>query len=265
MGCWMLCEGYANHSLLTREEEVEYGRRSADGDEEAREALISGNLRLVMFIAIGKYKGYHGRLTLEDFVSEGVLGLIRAVDRFDPDKGKFSSYASWWIKFHIRKKVLEEETMIRLPISVGKYRMSLAAEMERHKSEHGHYPKASELAEVFPEMSEAKILALMETSSVPSLDVSILAGERDLMVSKVLDESAKSPSELAVESEKHDEVARIMGCLDEREKFIIKTRFGLGEGRIMTLDEVAEKIGVTRERVRQIQKVALEKMRKTFN
>lgn len=258
-------EKFAKHQLLTPEEERELGIRSREGDEVAREILVTSNLRLVMFIATKKYKSYDGTLTFDDFVSEGIMGLMEGAKRYDPDKGaKFSSYTAWWIKQAIRKKVAENETPMRIPSGVGQHRNRVRAEMENFRTEFGFYPTLEEMEVIFPHMSKNRLRALMSIGSAFSLDTPISDGEGDVMGDLVADSRAATPDQILNKKGNREEIERLLECLDDRERFIIRSRFGL-EGEPMTLEEVSVELRRTRERVRQIQRSALEKMRKNLD
>lgn len=260
-------EGYAtDDKLLTPDEEQELGRRSMKGDLMARDMLVVRNLRLVLHIVKKMHRNYSGHLTFDDCVSDGIIGLMEGAERFDPDKGaKFSSYASWWIKQAVRKKMTEEEIPMRVPVAIGQFRKRLRVEMEAFKDEFGFYPVADEIEELFPRISKRGVKALMEISSVFSLDMPVTEGESDNMGDLVSDRKAISPSMVVELLEREGEIERLLDCLNDREKLIIVHRFGLLGNPPMTLEGVSEMVGRTRERVRQIQNVALKKMRKMLD
>lgn len=265
---WMMrrYDEYVAPKLLTPEEERGLGERSVKGDLGARDVLLTKNLRLVLFIVASIHKKYKGVLTFDDLVSEGVMGLMEGVNRFDPDKGaKLSSYASWWIRQAIRKRIVEEDTPMRVPCGVGQHRKRLIALMGSFREENGFYPNAEELMPLFPNVSKKKLRALMEIASVVSLDMPITEGEADSMGGIVEDKRAERPDVILQKKGNNAEVDRLLECLDERERMIIEDRFGLGGQPAMTLEQVSDKVDRTRERVRQIQRTAIKKMRKNLD
>jgi RNA polymerase primary sigma factor len=225
--------------------------------------MIKANLRLVVKIAhdFGNYG-----LPLLDLVSEGNIGLMKAVERFDPKKGgKLSTYASWWIKQSIKRALANQSKTIRLPVhlvdKIGKIRR-VAAQMTE---ELGREPSTEELADELG-LPVAKVAHLKTVAVRPaSLDAKINADDDTAFGDLVSDERAEDPFEALRDKDLRDEVGDLLDVLDPRERRIIAYRFGLGGGRERTLEEVGRKFGVTRERIRQLQNIALLKMRKALN
>ena len=248
--------------LLSPQDEVKLAGQIKRGNKKAREKMITANLRLVVKIAhdFGNYG-----LPLLDLISEGNIGLMKAVERFDPNKGgKLSTYASWWIKQSIKRALANQSKTIRLPVhlvdKIGKIRR-VAAQMAE---ELGHEPTTEELAEELG-LPVAKVAHLKTVAVRPaSLDAKISADDDTAFGDLVGDDRAEDPFEALRDKDLQDEVGDLLNVLDPRERKIIAFRFGLDGGRGRTLEEVGHKFGVTRERIRQLQNIALLKMRKAL-
>lgn len=245
--------------LLTPEEEVELARRIKRGDEEARQRMIRANLRLVVKIA-----GDYARLGLPllDLISEGNIGLMKAVSRFDPKKGgKLSTYAAWWIKQGIRRALANQGKTIRLPSHmVDKlFRMRRMNETLTHKL--GRPPTPRELAKKL-DVSEKTVRYWLEISQRPSsLDVPLGDEGRENLGDIIADADAKSPFEALNDRQLLEEMNANLEQLGEREQLILKHRFGLDGIPPESLEEVGKRLGITRERVRQLQNQALATLR----
>ena len=248
--------------LLTREEEVALAARIKKGDKKARAHMIKANLRLVVKIA-QDYSSYG--LPLADLISEGNIGLMKAVERFDPEKGgKLSTYAAWWIKQSIKRALANQSKTIRLPVhmvdKIAKIRritMILTEAM-------GREPTQDELADEIG-IPRRKLALLKRASQRPtSLDAPVNEGEKTDYSEIIGDEKAVNPLDALSEKNLHHQLGDLLGVLDDREHRIIDARFGLNGKRPMTLEEVGREFGVTRERIRQLQNVALDKMRKAL-
>ena len=248
--------------LLTPQEEVKLAAQIKRGNKKAREKMIKANLRLVVKIA-HDFSNYG--LPLLDLVSEGNIGLMKAVERFDPKKGgKLSTYASWWIKQSIKRALANQSKTIRLPVhlvdKIGKIRR-VAAQMTE---ELGREPSNEELAEELG-LAPAKVAHLKNVAVRPaSLDAKINADDDTAFGDLVSDERAEDPFAALRDKDLREEVGDLLDVLDPRERKIIAFRFGLGGGKERTLEEVGRKFGVTRERIRQLQNIALLKMRKAL-
>jgi RNA polymerase primary sigma factor len=248
--------------LLTPKEEIKLAAQIKRGSKKAREKMITANLRLVVKIA-HDFSNYG--LPLLDLVSEGNIGLMKAVERFDPMKGgKLSTYASWWIKQSIKRALANQSKTIRLPVhlvdKIGKIRR-VSAQMTE---ELGREPSNDELAEELG-LSEAKVAHLKNVAVRPaSLDAKISADDDTAFGDLVSDERAEDPFATLRDKDLREEVGDLLDVLDPRERKIISFRFGLGGGKERTLEEVGHKFGVTRERIRQLQNIALLKMRKAL-
>lgn len=248
--------------LLTPEEEVKLAAQIKRGNKRAREKMIMANLRLVVKIA-HDFSNYG--LPLLDLISEGNIGLMKAVERFDPKKGgKLSTYASWWIKQSIKRALANQSKTIRLPVhlvdKIGKIRRVAA----RMTEELGREPADEELAEELG-LPLANVTHLKNVAVRPaSLDARISADDDTPFGDLVSDEKAENPFAVLRDKDLRGEVEDLLGALDSRERKIIAFRFGLEGGRERTLEEVGVKFGVTRERIRQLQNIALLKMRKAL-
>ncbi len=245
--------------LLSREEEVELAARIQAGDEAARERMIRANLRLVIKIA----RDYeHLGLPLADIVSEGTIGLMKAVDRFNPSKGaKLSTYGSWWIKQQIRRALANQGRTIRLPVHVeGKlYQLGRAEARLRH--ELGREATTEELAAEL-DSDPHRIERLRDAAVRPaSLDASLGEDSNTNVAEVVADERAETPFQQLRTKFDHELIRKLVQKLPKREEKILRLRFGLDGGEEQTLEEVGEKFGLTRERIRQIQNEAFKKLR----
>src|SRR5471032_857846 len=250
-------------ALLTIEEEIQLARRIRRGDKAARDHMISANLRLVVKIAMD-YKDFG--LPLLDLISEGNIGLMKAVERFDPAKGgKLSTYAAWWIKQSIKRALANQSKTIRLPVHLVDKISKMRRVSLQISEELGREPTDEELAEEVG-LSPVKVSQLKTVSIRPaSLDAPISDDDSTEFGEIVGDEDAQTPFELLRDKNLRDEVDGLLEVLDEREKKIIFSRFGLDGGKPKTLEEVGKKFGVTRERIRQLQNIALTKLRRALN
>ncbi len=246
--------------LLTPDEEIELAARIKKGDKKAREHMIKANLRLVVKIA----RDYEGiGLPLLDLISEGNIGLMKAVERFDPKKGgKLSTYGSWWIKQSIKRALANQSKTIRLPVHLVDKISKMRRVAMQLQEELGREPTDEELAGELG--TTASRVAQMRQASIrpASLDAPIGDDDSNNFSEIVQDENAESPYEMLEDKTVTGMLEEMVKKLDEREATILRYRFGLDGGPERTLEEVGEKFNVTRERVRQIQNIALRKMRK---
>jgi len=251
------------YPLITVEEEVKLARRIKRGDKEARAIMIRSNLRLVVKIA-RDYSNFG--LPLLDLISEGNIGLMKAVERFDPKKGgKLSTYAAWWIKQSIKRALANQSKTIRLPVHLVDKIAKLRRVSNQMTEELGREPTDEELAEEVG-MGASKVAALKSAAIRPtSLDQPINDEESTALGDIIGDEDAMNPYEALRDKDLRDEVGDLLDVLDERERRIINSRFGLDGQKLKTLEEVGEKFGVTRERIRQVQNIALNKLRRALN
>ena len=252
----------AKTDLLTKEQEIELAEKIKQGDKKARSLMIRANLRLVVKIA-QDYSNYG--LPLSDLISEGNIGLMKAVERFDPEKGgKLSTYASWWIKQSIKRALANQSKTIRLPVHmVDKIsRMRRISNMLAEAL--GREPTNSELAEELG-IPRTKLAMLKQAAQRPaSLDAPIGEDDSSDFSDIIGDEKAVDPALALQNKNMHNQLDGLLDSLDEREMRIIGARFGLDGQKPLTLEEIGVEFGVTRERIRQLQNVALAKMRKSL-
>jgi RNA polymerase primary sigma factor len=249
--------------LLTPQEEIDLAARIKEGDREARALMIKANLRLVVKIA---HDYANLGLPLLDLVSEGNIGLMNAVERFDPAKGgKLSTYAAWWIKQSIKRALANQSKTIRLPVHLVDKISKMRRVSLQMSEELGREPTDDELAEEIG-ISTGKVSELKTVSTRPaSLDAPISDEDSTELGEIVGDEDAQTPFELLRDKNLRDEVSYLLQVLDGRERKIIFQRFGLDGGKPKTLEEVAKKFGVTRERIRQLQNIGLAKLRRALS
>lgn len=249
--------------LLKGKQEVQLANLIKKGDKAARDLMIKSNLRLVVKIA-HDYKDFG--LPILDLISEGNIGLIKAVERFDPEKGgKLSTYAAWWIKQSIKRALANQSKTIRLPVHLVDKISKIRRMAMQLTEELGREPTDEEIAEVL-EMPVNKVTHLKSVSVRPtSLNAPIGDdGEGSEFGDLVGDENAATPFEMLREKSQKDDLNNMINDLEKREASIIRLRFGLDGDTPLTLEEVGQKFGITRERVRQLQNIALSRMRRVM-
>jgi RNA polymerase primary sigma factor len=249
--------------LLTRPQEIELAAKIKKGNAKAREQMINANLRFVVVIA-REYANLG--LPLLDLISEGNVGLTKAVERFDPAKGaKLSTYAMWWIKQSIKRALANYSKTIRLPVHLGDKLAKMRRVALQMSDELGREPTDDELGEELGIASE-KVARLKSVGHRPaSLDAAIGDEESGEFGDMVGDADAPTPFELLRDKNLRNEIGSLLEALNDREKKIISQRFGLSGGQPKTLDNVGKDLGVTRERIRQLQNVALAKLRRALS
>ncbi len=245
--------------LLKREEELELARRVKKGDAKARAQMIRANLRLVVKIA-HDYANFG--LPVQDMISEGNIGLMKAVERFDPKRGvKLSTYAAWWIKQSIKRALANQSKIIRLPVHIVDKLSRMRRVASKLAEVLGREPTDDELAEEMG-IPRHKISQLKTVSLRPSsLDAPVGEEEGSAFGEMVADEASLDPAEMLRDKALRKDVQDMLEELDERERSILAMRFGLDGAKPMTLETIGKKFKVTRERIRQVENIALHKMR----
>ena len=258
--------------VLTKEEEQELGKKLKSKNrkvvKDARLKLVEHNLRLVTKI-VQEYMRFKGRLEFEDLVNEGNIGLIKAAEKFDVDRGvKFSTYSSFWVKQQIRRALGNDSRVVRIPCELQRVAQKIKLYSEDFEERFGHKPTKKTVQKRFDVSEAIADHALSYADSTMSFQLPV--GKPDEAQATTLqdlfeDEGLSSPSEI---SEYDDDVCYLEGhidkCLTKREKRIVRLRFGLETGEPLTLEKVSEKIGVTRERIRQIVDLSLKKLQKSY-
>ena len=247
------------YDLLSREEEIKLAEAAANGDQKAKDDLVNHNLRLVVSIA----KRYMGRgLTLLDLIQEGNMGLIKAVDKYDVSKGfKFSTYATYWIKQAISRAVMDQARNIRIPVHIIELMSNIKKVEHDFQQIYGREPKETEVATALGiEVKKVKE-AYTWMKDTTSLDI-MVGDDEDTTIGSFIEDESVVPAFVAIEeNDRTTAIRNILDTLNDREKMVIVRRFGIGLDRAETLDEIGKELGLSRERIRQIEATALRKLR----
>lgn len=246
--------------LLSTAEELELAEKTVNGDEEARDKLIVANMRLVVSIA----KHYVGRgMPLLDLIQEGYSGLIKAVEKFDYTKGyKFSTYATWWIRQSITRSIADQARTIRIPVHMVETISRVKKAQNKLLNENGHEPTTNEIAQELG-MTPERVREIIRIAQDPvSLEAPVGEEEDSFLGDFIPDEDAPAPIDTAMKAVFKDELNKALDLLPEREREVLKFRYGVGFDRSHTLEEVGRQFKVTRERIRQIEAKALRHLRK---
>lgn len=249
--------------LLSREEEDEIARKAAKGDRWAREKLITANLRFVVSVA----KKYQGQgLPLSDLISEGNIGLMNAINKYDPDRGyHFISYAVWWIRQAVLKAICEKSRMIRLPLNRVNELVQIQKVRKQLQSDKQTEAKEEEIASVLGmDKDLVNDLESIARDHV-SLDTPVLAGDKESssLGSLISDDGIRQPDEPVIDEFMKLDINNLLETLSDKESDILQHRFGLNGRKALSLKEVGDRYKLTKERIRQIEKKALEKLRET--
>jgi len=248
--------------LLTAEEEVELAQRIRKGDKEALEKLVKANLRFVVSVA----KQYQNRsLSLNDLINEGNLGLVKAAQRFDETRGfKFISYAVWWIRQAIIQALAEQSRLVRLPLNKIGSLTKIHKAFSKLEQEHQREPSPEELSEVLDLNTNEIKTTLSVASTHVSMDAPFVEGESSSLLDVLANsDTPETDQDLTYGQSLRIETERALATLSERQKDVVKLFFGIGVDNPMTLEDIGEKFGLTRERVRQIKDKAINKLRTT--
>ncbi len=246
--------------MLSRDEEVEYAKRAREGDEEAKNTLVTANLRFVVNVA----KKYQNQgIPLLDLINEGNIGLLNAIERFDVDKGyHFISYAVWWIRQAILKSICEKSRTIRLPLNRANELMQIQKAQRELVTLKGEDSDLKEVAQL-TSMDEQHVADLLNISrDMVSLETPVYNDKNNTQLGDFIEDSEyTSPEDTAIESSLKDEINSVLKTLSEKEAAIIEHRYGLNGRRPMSLKEIGDLYHLTKERIRQIEKKALERLR----
>ncbi len=253
----------SKEEMITADEEVTLAVRIKQGDQEALNKLVNANLRFVISVA-KQYQG-HG-LTLEDLIAEGNIGLITAAKRFDETKGfKFISYAVWWIRQSIMQAIAENSRVVRLPLNKVSAIQKVAQAYSKLEQEFERAPSNDEISELLETNSDSVSDLFTYSQKQVSMDAPLVDGEENSLLHVLSNEDSKNPSDEMMRESLCRDIERVLVSLKKREADVIRLSFGLNGETPMTLEEIANSLGLTRERIRQIREKALRNLRKKTN
>ena len=253
----------SKETMVTPEEEVQLAVKIKQGDDIALNRLVNANLRFVISVA-KQYQG-HG-LTLEDLIAEGNIGLITAAKRFDETKGfKFISYAVWWIRQSIMQAIAENSRVVRLPLNKVSAIQKIAQAYSKLEQKHERAPSNEEISELLETTSENVTDLFTYSQKQISVDAPLIEGEENSLLNVLENENSHSPSDGLMRDSLCRDIDRVLVSLKSREADVVKLSFGLNGEPPMTLEEIANRLGLTRERIRQIREKALRVLRKKSN
>lgn len=251
------------YKLLTQEEENNLAIAAKQGSQQARTQLINSNLRLVVSIA----KKYHQNSTMSflDLVQEGNIGLMKSVDKYKPTQGyRFSTYATWWIRQAISRAITNQSSTIRIPAHMFDISSKVAKSSQKLHNELGHEPTAEEIAaDLKIEVNKVKEVYHLAHSSI-SLDYTVGEDDDTAMGELIADNRIMAPDDVAIQKETQKGILQVLDTLGDKEKEVVILRFGLKDGEAKTLEDIGNSLGVTKERIRQIEEKALRKLRQPF-
>ena len=255
----LMLKQFGAYDLLSFDREKELAQKSKAGDETARNELIEHNMRLVVSIA-RKYKGVG--LGFQDLVQEGAIGLMKAAEKFDPDKGfRFSTYATYWIKQTISRAIAEQNRVIRVPVHMIDMASKVKKVTQQLTQAFGRAPSNKEIAEEL-EITVAKLKEIQDTfNDTLSLDVPVGDEEDATMGDLVADDNFVAPVDNIIQSDRREQILAVLATLSDKEAEIIKMRFGLDDGEPKTLAEIGKHFGCSREWIRQQEEKAMRKLR----
>lgn len=249
--------------MITADQEVELAKRIKQGDDEALNKLVNANLRFVISVA-KQYQG-HG-LTLEDLIAEGNIGLITAAKRFDETKGfKFISYAVWWIRQSIMQAIAENSRVVRLPLNKVSAIQKISNAYSRLEQQYERAPSNEEISTMLETNAESVGDLFTYSQKQVSVDAPLIEGEENSLLNVLSNENSKNPADEMMRESLCKDIERVLVSLKKREADVIRLSFGLNGETPMTLEEIANSLGLTRERIRQIREKALRGLRKKAN
>jgi len=250
----------SRYELLSAQEEIDLSRKIEKGDDDARQHMIQTNLRLVVKIA----RRYMNRgLALGDLIEEGNIGLMRAVEKFDASHGcRFSTYATWWIRQSVERAIMNQSRTIRLPVHIAKEFNTVITATNKLRASLGREPTGLEIAERLG-IAPARVQQLLNSAVTTESADAILHEDGDFTIYDITaDESASAPSDRMEKSSRDEMLNKWMDKLSAKEREVVRLRYGLGLDDTWTLEAIGEHMGVTRERIRQIQVASLQKLRR---